>query len=1374
MEELADLLGESPAIKAVREKLRQLLERQPAGRHLPAILIQGETGTGKGLVARLVHRLGPRKSGPFVDINCPAIPETLLEAELFGYERGAFTDARHAKAGLFQTAHRGTLFLDEVGLLSASVQAKLLTVLEDRAVRRLGGTKLETVDACIISATNLDLSAALRTGRFREDLYHRLSVIRLDLPPLRDRGEDVFVLAERFLARACLEYERPMQRLSEEARARLLAYRWPGNIRELANVIERAVLFNDSPMVTSAMLEPLSSESVHPAAVTPPGNAESVAPEEAMRQHLRRVLEMNGGNISRAADQLGIARNTLYARLEKYGVGGYRPRGSPSRRPGPPESAAAAPVLTRQGLQWERHGLTLLGAALVGADGRDDESTARGSLDAVLDKLQAFGGRVEELTPTSVVASFGADRVDDPPRRAAHAAMAIQRDVERTRADTGRMRGVKIGIHVAQVLVGLSASRIDIDAGARRAEWPVLDQLLESGGPDQTVVSAAAVAFLERRFELVPLDGRAGGANRAYRLTGQERPGFGLWGVMTQFVGRRDELATLRGCAAAVRLGDGHLLDVVGEPGVGKSRLLWEFGHSTHVAGWLVLEAGAVPYGKHTPYLPVIDLLKTYCGVSERDDQRTIREKVAGKVLALDRTFEAALPALLALLDLPVEDEAWQALDPAGRRSRTLDALKRLLLRESQAQPLALVFEDLQWIDGETQALLDSLVEALPGSHLFLLVSHRPEYVHRWDRQGSFTQLRLEPLSRGAGEMLLEVLLGTDPGLGTLKELLIERTEGNPLFIEESIRALAETGTLTGTRGAYRLTRDLPAIDVPETVQAILRARIDRLPADEKHLLQIAAVIGKDCPFALLKLIASQREDVLRRTLSRLETAEFVHETRLSPDVEYTFKHALTHEVAYGSLRHDQRRDIHARIVGAMEQFYGERLGEHIERLARHAFRGEVGEKAVRYLRQAGLRAAGRSALKEARIWLEQGLDVLAALPESPATMQQAFEICLDLRSVLNLLGEVRRALEHLSRAEILAEELDDDSRRARVCVFMTNVHALLGEIDEALAWGARSMAFARRLDDVKLRIQTTSYLEQVHYYEGDYVSAVELATDNLATLPADWIAADFRSSMPTVLWDRLWLVYSLAELGRFDEAVSYGTELLALAEPTERTFAVSEAYISPSRIHLLKGEWLKALALVEQGIAVLRGGNTVLNLPTALAWSAWILAQVGEVNDALARVREAERLIDRISTGNVVLNGLSYQSLARAYLLLDLPGEASRLGARAVECAPSRRGVVAHALHLLGDIAARPKQFDAEAAEVHYRRALALAEPRRMQPLVAHCHLGLSKLYGRTGKLSDAEEHVTIATGLYRGMGMQFWLEQAEEAKWSAGGSMI
>jgi predicted ATPase len=571
--------------------------------------------------------------------------------------------------------------------------------------------------------------------------------------------------------------------------------------------------------------------------------------------------------------------------------------------------------------------------------------------------------------------------------------MVIHKRAARAREEKNRTPGVKIGIHVAQVLIGRSESRVDIDAEAKRAQWAVLEQLLQTIGTDETVASAAAAPFLERRFELAPLDVGAPSAGQPHRLTGQERRGLGLWGAMTTFVGRHNEVEVLRGRAAAAGNGRGQLVAIVGEPGVGKSRLLWEFTRSPYVAGWLVLEAGAVPYGKTTPYLPVIDLLKAYFTIGDRDDQPGIRQKVTAKLLSLDPAFEVALPAFLTLLDLPVDDRAWQALDPAGRRQRTLDALKRLLLRESQVQPLALVFEDLQWIDGETLVVLGSLAESLPGVRLLLLGTYRPGYAHGWGNQAYYTQLRIDPLPRESAELLLEILLGSDPGLDTLKRLLIQRTEGNALFLEESVRALVETGALTGARGNYELARDLPAIQVPGTVQAILTTRIDRLPPEEKRLLEIAAVIGKDFPLALLLAVADENEGTVRRRLGHLQTAEFLYETRLFPDLEYTFKHALTHEVAYGSLLHERRRDLHARIAETMERLYGDRLGEQIERLAHHAVCGEVWEKAVPYLRRAGLKATARSALQEARVWFEQALGVLEALPESPSTLEQAFEI---------------------------------------------------------------------------------------------------------------------------------------------------------------------------------------------------------------------------------------------------------------------------------------------------------------------------------------------------------------------------------------------
>jgi tetratricopeptide (TPR) repeat protein len=446
-----------------------------------------------------------------------------------------------------------------------------------------------------------------------------------------------------------------------------------------------------------------------------------------------------------------------------------------------------------------------------------------------------------------------------------------------------------------------------------------------------------------------------------------------------------------------------------------------------------------------------------------------------------------------------------------------------------------------------------------------------------------------------------------------------------------------------------------------------------------------------------------------------------------------------------------------------MERLYGDRLGEQIERLAHHALCGEVWEKAVHYLRQAGLRAAARSALLEARVWLEQALGVLAALPESRSTLEEGFEIRLELRPVLNVLGEIRRALECLREAETLAERLNDDGRRGRTCAGMASGHALLGELDESLVAGTRALEIATLLGDLRLRIVATTNLAQVRFYRGDFARVVELTTDNLAAFPADFHEySGSRSNMPLSVYNRFWLVYSLAELGRFAEAAPYAAEALRLAETTQRPFAVGGVHLAASQIHLRKGDWTKARSLIEHAVAVLRRGNIVLSLPDAVASSAWVLAQLGEAREALTRLREGEQLLERQAARGIGAL-VFYHLLGRAALLLDRLDEAQSLGERAVTYSPSRHGVRAYALHLLGDIASHPDRFDAESAEAHYCKALALAEPRGMRPLVAHCHLGLGKLYRRTGQREQAHEHLTIATTLYREMDMQFWLEQAE-----------
>src|SRR6516164_662012 len=720
---------------------------------------------------------------------------------------------------------------------------------------------------------------------------------------------------------------------------------------------------------------------------------------------------------------------------------------------------------------------------------------------------------------------------------------------------------IRVGLNSGEVVVRSIGSDLHMDYTAVGQTTHLAARMEQMAKPGSVLVTEATLTLAEGYVQARPLGAvtvkgletttpvyelLASGSARS-KL--QARAARGL----TRFVGRASELQQLAQALDRAAAGHGQVAAVVGEAGVGKSRLLWEFMRSHRTHGWLILESGSVSYGKITPYLPVVELLKAYFKIQDRDGQREIRERVAGKLLALDRALEPLLTPLLALLDVPVDDVTWATLDPPQRRLRTLEAMKRVLLRESQVQPLLVLFEDLHWIDSETQAVLDSLVESLPTSRVLLLVNYRPEYEHGWGRKTFYSQLRIDPLPPDSADELLHALLGEDRTLEPLKRVLIARTEGNPFFLEESVRTLVETGALRGERGSYRMARPLPAIQVPATVQAVLAARIERLPPGDKAMLQMASVVGKDIPVALRQAIAEPAEEDLRAALGRLQAAEFLYETSLFPDLEYTFKHALTHEVAYGSLLQKRRRAFHARIVEAIEQLYPERLAEHVERLAYHALRGEVWEKAVAFLHQAGTKAEERSAHREAAACFEQALDALRHLPQRREWQERAIDLHLDASLALLALGARAKTVYHARQAEALAESMGDERRLGRAFAFLAVRAWQWGDSDRGLELGQRALAIAIRLNDVSLQTSVNATLGFGAQIRGDYRQGAEILSRVAETLQGERRDEGITGSLGSVA-SRAQLAWSLAELGEFAEAMARGQEAVCLAREADHT----------------------------------------------------------------------------------------------------------------------------------------------------------------------------------------------------------------------------
>jgi len=1038
---------------------------------------------------------------------------------------------------------------------------------------------------------------------------------------------------------------------------------------------------------------------------------------------------------------------------------------------------------SKSALEGERKQVTVLFADLKGsmellAD-RDPEE-ARKLLDPVIEHMMEavhrYEGTVNQVMGDGIMALFGAPLAhEDHAVRACYAALRMLESVKRYAEAVFRRHGVqveiRVGLNSGEVVVRAIGSDLHMDYTAVGQTTNLAARMEQMARPGTILLAPDTLALAEGFIAVkplgpVPVKGLDTPVD-IYELTGagslRSRLHAAAARGLTRFVGRDAEIEQLREVLGRAAEGDGQLVAVVGQPGVGKSRLVWEVIHSQRTLGWLILQAGSVSHGKGTPYLPVVDLLKGYFHIGDREESRAIREKVTGKLLALDRALEPTLPAFLALLDVPVEDRRWEALDPPQRRLRTLDAVRRLLLRESQVQPLLVVFEDLHWIDAETQSALERLVESLPAARILVLVNYRPEYRHDWGGKSYYRQLRLDPLAPARASELLETLLGADQRLTPLKQLLITRTEGNPFFLEESVRSLVDDGVLAGERGAYRLAAAVGHAQMPATVQALLTARIDRLPPHEKELLQTASVVGTDVPVAVLAAVSGASAEALADGLARLQATEFLYEARLFPDAGYAFKHALTHEVAYGSLLQGRRRALHARAVEAIERLYPERLAEHVERLAHHAVRGETWERAATYLRQAGEKATERSAYQQAAVCFEQALAALGHIPASRERLEQAIDLHLDAFGALVVTGALAKVPDHLHEAEALTARLGDERRLGWVLVALGNHAWVSGDSDRALEVCQHALAIATRLGDVPLRMRASTFLGLRQQTAGEYREGVEFLRRAAEALQLhERFGGVFGGAGLLSVSARERLAWCLAELGEFEEAMACGEEAVRIAREFDHPHSLAYAHRSLGLISLRRGDASSAILPLERAVQVCRVAQVRLPFDVEAGHLGYAYALVGRLPEGVNLMEEA--LADPAATGTTN-HPLLLAYLGEAHLLAGRREDALEVARRALELAhrQKERGNEAWVLRLVGEITAQADPPDQESAQAHYRQALARADELGMRPLVAHCHLGLGKLNRRTDNREQAQEHLATATMLYREMDMRFWLEQAE-----------
>jgi class 3 adenylate cyclase/tetratricopeptide (TPR) repeat protein len=998
-----------------------------------------------------------------------------------------------------------------------------------------------------------------------------------------------------------------------------------------------------------------------------------------------------------------------------------------------PQHLAEIIRTSRGALEGERKLVTVMFADIKGSlelmAGLDAEVTRHvldPTIKAMMRGVHRYEGTVSKLLGDGIMAVFGAPIAhEDHAVRACYAALAIHDAMREVGAELRRKIGVdpmiRIGINSGEVIVRSIGNDLTVEYDAIGPTVHLASRLEQLARPGTTRVSLATARLGAGwlAFEAlgdVPIKGLAE-AIQVFELTGalQARTRLQASGptTFTRFVGRETEIARIGEALVTTRQGSGQIVAVVGEAGIGKSRLYHEVIHSPVTTDCLILESGSVSHGKATSYLPVADLLRIYLGVEPSHDARQIRERCVGRLLTLDERLRTTINPLLSVLDVPVTDEAWLQADPARRRGLTIDAFKALIHREAQDRAVVLVFEDLHWADNETLSLLDGLVESLPAAPILLLVNYRPEFNERWASKSYFTRLRLQALPPQSAQALLDDLLGGSADLEAVKQMLAARTAGNPFFLEESVRSLIELGLLAGERGARRVSGNLGDVAVPPTVQAVLAARIDRLEPETKRTLQTAAVIGKDFSHSLLAEVSDLPAGRLDGCLATLRAHEFIYETRLFPEPEYTFKHALTHDVALGGLLTERRRELDVRIVDAIERVHEERLAEHLDALAMHATRGGVWPKAYRYGLEAGSRAAAHSAHRDSVEHYLRALDALGR-HEAIDPVRAEIDLRLKLRDELFVLGDLNQIPVHVKAAVELARGIDDSHRLTHALLNQGAIEWIAGRNLQARVLYEEALAAAEPTGDPILVALANYRLGIANVMLGDMRQASDVLASSLRTLDTDEgrrLNAFGGSPYSFACTFRAW---ALAELGRFNEAKEVGKAGFRNARALDQPYTIMVSTFGYAHSMIRRGRWEKAAEILDVGreqvglhgvaaggtwlfarralVAANMGDAALTDLMieqsmAALARSATDIFYETLIAEAELRLGRTERAAERARAA--AANAVKMGELAAAGWANLLLAEA--LGALGQGDGPEARSALSSALELAGQLGLVP-----------------------------------------------------------------------------------
>jgi class 3 adenylate cyclase/tetratricopeptide (TPR) repeat protein len=987
-------------------------------------------------------------------------------------------------------------------------------------------------------------------------------------------------------------------------------------------------------------------------------------------------------------------------------------------------------------------------------------------------EIRKYGGTSLQFTGEGLLALFGAPLADENhAKRACYAALAIQKNMaecrERFKKEYGREFQMRIGIHSGPLVVGSVGEDRPIIYTAIGDTLALTSRLKARAQPGTVLLSEKTQRLVFGSFDLKSLGTHdvkdTKGPQEIFQLLRIGREATKLEASiargLTRFVGRKNSMAALMEAFRKVRQGGGQVVGVVGEAGVGKSRLLLELRNRLPTDEFGYLEGHCLHYGGVMPYLPILDILRSFFEIKEGEQETIVRDQIKERILRLNGDLQGTIPPIMDLLSLPVEDESYLKLAPKQKREKVFEALRDLIIKGSRNRPLILAIEDLHWIDKTTEELLDYFINRLAGVKVLLILLHRPEYACPWGSKSYFTRIGVEQLTTKSSAELVEAMLEDGETSPDLSRFILNRTTGNPLFMEELTHSLLENGAIQKTGNQYTLAQSSSDLQVPDTIQGIIAARMDRLEEGSKKTIQVASVIGREFAFSILQNVSEMRED-LKSQLLNLQGLELILEKSLFPELEYTFKHALIQEVAYNSLLLKKRKEIHEKIGQAIEELYPKRLEEFYEILAYHYSRSDNLLKACHYLKLSGKKATRNNSLKEAVQFFREDLGILKQIPESSENKKERLEVILLMAGPMRVLGYPEDSFTLLREGEKLVNEIGDKKNRAYLNNFIGNYYNYKGNPALGKKYMEESFAEAEKIGDIEIMATVAHGLCVAYNTGGEFPQILLLASKIIALLEKThqesemfgWVGNPYS----------LLLSYcglSLAHLGNLRAAEQVLEKSLSFARSLNHFYTIGTAEYFFGVLFFIKGDGVNTVKYLRSAIEHYEKAQAAFILPSVWCWLGYGYHLSGETDHALKLMEKALQMLQELGLPTY----LSWVHFAMAKVY----GNAGRWQEARVEAEQSlafaqrsqEKPIEGHAQFHLGRAIGKLEKAQLQKAEDFIRTGMTILERLSHKPSVVEGYLYLGELYADAGLKEKALENLKIAESLFQEMGMDYWV---------------